>query len=54
MGKAEDGQAEAHDLSGGQEANRGGSESAMGKGEAGGVRDCRYGVRLITSHGGWT
>jgi hypothetical protein len=34
MGEAEDSQAEAHDLSGGQETDRSGSESTVGEGEA--------------------
>ncbi len=37
MGKEEDSQAEANDLSGGQEAHRGGSESKVGEGEEGRV-----------------
>jgi hypothetical protein len=37
MGEAKDSQAEAHDLSGRQEADRSGSESKVGEGEARGV-----------------
>lgn len=37
MGEAEDGAVEAHDLSGGQEADRGGAESTVGEGEESGV-----------------
>ena len=33
MGEAEDGAVEAHDLSGGQEADRGGAESKAEEGE---------------------
>jgi hypothetical protein len=39
MGEDEGGQAEAHDLSGGQEADRGSAESTVGEGEEGGVRE---------------
>ena len=34
MGEAQDSQAEADDLGGGQEADRGGAESTVGEGEA--------------------
>ena len=53
MGKAKDGAAEANALGGGQEAHRGGAESTVGEVEAGGLRDCRYGIRLITLGVDW-
>ncbi len=53
MGEAEDSQAEAHDLGGGQEAHRGGAESTVGEGEersANGARQTRAAMQPPWSH----
>jgi hypothetical protein len=49
MGEDEDSQAEADNLSGGQEADRGGAESKVGEGEEGGVKETDRAGKLTRS-----
>ena len=49
MGEAEDRQAEANDLSGGAQADRGGAESTVGEGEEGRVKETDQAGELTRS-----
>jgi hypothetical protein len=51
MGEAEVSQAEANDLSGRQEADRGGAASKVGEGEAGSLKKSGAGKRASSAGG---